>query len=128
MKIARNVAEVVRQHVPLEVACIDWLYLNVYVRAVPTPGGAVWLFREIRGKPVPSSSLMARITRAFIQAIEALVKREAVDLIAFNSGERKNGRTQEYFRKWPGNEGVLYVVIDRILSFFGIKCTGAVVF
>ena len=41
MKIARNVAEVVRLHVSLKVTCIDRLYLNVYVRAVPTPGGAV---------------------------------------------------------------------------------------
>ncbi len=29
MKIARNVAEIVRQYVSLKVACIDWLYLNV---------------------------------------------------------------------------------------------------
>ena len=30
-------------------------------------------------------------------------------MIAFKSGERKDDRTQEYLRKWPSNEGVLFV-------------------
>ncbi len=59
--------------------------------------------------------MMAPMTRTFVQVIEAFVKREGVDLIAFKSGERKDSRTQEYSCNWPGNAGVLYVGKARVM-------------
>lgn len=109
MKIGRTVAEVIEKHVTLEVECIDRMYMNVYVPTLQTPGGAAWFFRHVRGNPVPSSALMAPMTRGFVQAIEAFAQEEGVDLIAFKRGERKDDRTQQYLREWSGEEGVLYV-------------------
>ena len=45
MKIARTVAEVLDQHVTLEVECIDRMYLNVYMPQLQHVGGAVQYIR-----------------------------------------------------------------------------------
>lgn len=109
MTVARTAADALSGHVTLEVESIDRLYLNVYQPTLQTPGGASYFFRAIRGCPVPSSALMAPMTRAFVDAIEAFVAERGIDLVTFERGERKDDRTQEYLRAWPGGEGVLYV-------------------
>ena len=109
MTVARNAADALAGHVTLEVESIDRLYLNVYQPTLQTPGGAFRFFREVRGCPVPSSALMAPMTRSFVAAIEAFVAERGLDLVTFERGERKDDRTQEYLRAWPGGEGVLYV-------------------
>ena len=109
MTIARSAGEVLREHVTLELECLDRLYLNGYVPMLQTPGGAAHFFRNVRGMPVPSSALMAPMTRTFVAAIERFARTEGVDLITFVRGERKDDRTQKYLRDWRGGEGVLYI-------------------
>lgn len=109
MTIARSVAEVLAEHTTLEVECIDRMYLNVYVPLLQTGAGTWHYFRELRGNPVPSSALMAPMTRRFVAAIERFAHEEEVDLIAFERGERKDDRAQQYLKAWPGGEGVLFI-------------------
>ena len=71
--------------------------------------GASYYFRELRGFPVPSSALMAPMTRSFVASIERFVRNERLDVVSFRRGERKDARTQERLGKWDGREGVLYV-------------------
>ena len=49
------------------------------------------------------------MTRAFVKAVERFARDEGVDLVTFRKGERKDDRTQQYLRQWPGGEGVLYI-------------------
>ena len=65
-----------------------------------------------RAGPGPPAALMAPMTRSFVAAIEAFVAERGLDLVTFERGERKDDRTQEYLRAWPGGEGVLYVGKD----------------
>ena len=109
MTVARNVAEAIGKHVTQEVECIDRLYLNLCQPRLQTPGGAAWFFRGVRGNPVPSSALMAPMTRDFVAAIERFAREGSLDLVRFRKGERKDDRTQQYLRQWPGGEGVLYI-------------------
>ena len=109
MNVARSAAEVLDEHSTLELECIDRMYLNVYVPVLQTGAGASYFFRRIRGNPMPSSALMAPMTRRFVADLEGFAKREGVDLIRFERGERKDERTKEYVRRWPGGEGVLYI-------------------
>ena len=109
MNVARSAAEVLDEHTTLELECIDRMYLNVYVPVLQTGAGASYFFRQIRGNPMPSSALMAPMTRRFVADLEGFAKREGVDLIRFERGERKDERTKEYVRRWPGGEGVLYI-------------------
>ena len=109
MNVARSVAEVLDEHTTLELECIDRLYLNVYVPLLQSPAGVAYFFRHVRGHPVPSSALMAPMTRCFVEQWERYARREGVDLIRFERGERKDERTQGYLRDWHGGEGVLYI-------------------
>ena len=109
VNVARSAAEVLDAHTTLELECIDRMYLNAYVPVLQTGAGASHFFRRVRGNPIPSSALMAPMTRRFVAALEAFAKHEGVDLIRFERGERKDERTKEYLRHWPGGEGVLYI-------------------
>ena len=109
MKVARSVAEILSEHTTLALECIDRLYLNVYVPVLQRAAGAAYFFRTIRGCSVPSSALMAPMTQRFVAAIKRFAERDGIDIVAFRRGERKDDRTQEYLRQWPGGEGVLYI-------------------
>lgn len=74
------------------------MYLNVYVRLLQTRGGVAHYLHEVCGYQVPSSALLAPRTRDFVAAIKRFVKRERIDLIRFQCGERKDDRAQDYLR------------------------------
>ena len=70
MTIARSAGDVLENHVTLELECLDSLYLNACVPMLQTGGGAAWFFRDDRGNPVPSSALMAPMTRRLVTSLE----------------------------------------------------------
>ena len=109
MKVARSAAEVLDEHTTFELECVDRMYLNAYVPILQTCGGAAWFFRKVRGKPVPSSALMAPMTRDFVAAIERHAERAGVELVRFGRRERKEERMREHLRRRGGGEGVLFV-------------------
>ena len=109
MKVARSVAEVLAEHTALTLECIDRMYLNVYVPLLQSPAGAAYFFRKMRGAAVPSSALMALMTRRFVDAIKSFAARNGIEIVSFRRGERKDDRTREYLRNWAGGEGVLYI-------------------
>jgi hypothetical protein len=64
MSIAQiSLAEILREHVTLEVESIDRMYLNVYIPKLQQESGASWFLRQERKYPVPSSAAMAPISR-----------------------------------------------------------------
>ena len=109
MTVARTAAAVLDEHTTFELECVDRMYLNAYVPILQTCGGAAWFFRQVRRKPVPSSALMAPMSRNFVAAIERYAERAGVELVAFGRRERKEARMREHLRHWPGGEGVLFV-------------------
>ena len=109
MTVARSAAEVLDEHTVFELECVDRMYLNAYVPVLQTTGGTAWFFQKVRGKPVPSSALMAPMSRGFVDRIERFAEREGVDLVAFRRGERKEERMREHLRRFSGGEGVLFV-------------------
>ena len=109
MRIARSVAEVLRDHVALEYEAIDRMYLNVYVPHLQTVGAMVGYLRVHRGQRFASTTAVAPMTEAFVRNIEQFVAAEGIDLIAFEKGQRKDDVTQEYLREFRKSEGVLYV-------------------
>lgn len=49
-----NVAEIIRDHVTLQVRCVDRLYLNGYVPALQSAGGVVAFLRRACGQVITS--------------------------------------------------------------------------
>ena len=90
MTLPRSVAEILREHVTLELECIDRMYLNVYVPALQSENGVAAFFKFHRGYPVASSALMDPISKAFVAGIDAFARRQNVPVVAFKKGERKD--------------------------------------
>jgi len=109
MSIPRTVADVLRQHVTLEVEGIDRMYLNVYVPALQRAGGVASFFRFHLGNRFASSALMDPITKAFLAHMEQFAKQEEVPVVHFEKGQRKDDVAAAYRKKFRGEEGVLFI-------------------
>ena len=109
MSLPRSVAEVLKQHVTLEVEGIDRMYLNVYQPRLQTDRGVAAFFRFHRGATFASSALMDPISKSFIAAVDCFVKQEQIPLITFTKGQRKDDITQEYRSRFSGTEGIVVV-------------------
>src|SRR5512139_1105360 len=102
MTIPRSVAEVLAEHVTLELECIDRMYCNLYVPILQTEGGIAWFFRQVHGHKFASSALMAPMTRKFVESIEGFAEREGIDVVQFRRHERKDDVAKERLAKFSG--------------------------
>jgi hypothetical protein len=109
MTVARSAAEVLADHVTLEVECIDRLYLNVYVPRLQFTNGVVHFLRGHRGHRFASSALLEPISRAFVAGLHRFIKDQGVDMVDFAKGQRKDDVAHEYLSRFEGTEGVLFV-------------------
>ena len=109
MTIARTVADVLDEHVTLEVECIDRMYLNLYVPKLQYEMGVVGFFRGHLGYSFASSALMDPMTKQFVKDIERFCVDQGVDLVTFEKGQRKDDVAHEYLARFDGEEGVLFV-------------------
>src|SRR5260370_41992001 len=104
-----SVAEVLANHVPLEVECIDRMYLNLYQPKLVYPAGVVGFFKGHRGMPFVSSAAMGPISKGFVVGIHRFVKDRGVDLVHFTKGQRKDDGANGYLATPAGAEGILFV-------------------
>src|SRR5258708_5768264 len=109
MNVARSAADVVGEHVVLELEAIDRMYLNVYVPHLQTAGAVAGYLRVQHGQRFASTTAGAAMTEAVVRHIERFVGDEGGDLVAFSKGQRKDCVTQKYLRRFRNSEGVLYV-------------------
>jgi hypothetical protein len=109
MPVPRTVAEVIRDHVTLEVEGIDRMYLNVYVPQLQRELGVVGFLRGHRGHRFASSALLAPISDAFVKAIDTFTRANAIPVLTFGKGQRKDDVAAAYRVHFPQPEGVLFV-------------------
>jgi hypothetical protein len=109
VNVPRSVADVIRNHVTLEVEGIDRMYLNVYQPKLQMEKGAAWFFRFHRQQPVASSSLMGVMTNAFLQQVDAFVEQHGIAVVQFRKGQRKDDVAAEHRGRFEGSEGVLFL-------------------
>src|SRR3972149_4964328 len=109
MTLPRSVAEILREHVTLELECIDRMYLNVYVPALQSENGVAAFFKFHRGHPFASSALMNPISKAFVAGIDEFASRHDVPGFAFSKGGRKDDVAAEHLKRFGKPEGVLFI-------------------
>lgn len=107
--VRKNLAEILRDHVTLELEGIDRMYLNGYVPSLQTGAGFAYFVKEQLGYPIASTAMIAPMSRAFVDRIEQFVAQEGLDLVSFRKGERKDEVAQAYLRAFEGAQGVLFV-------------------
>jgi hypothetical protein len=109
MTVPRSVADVLADHVTLEMECIDRMYLNVYVPRLQHVNGVVWFFRGHRGHRFASSALMDPITKGFVASIHRFCRDHDVPMVNFAKGQRKDDVALEHLAAFDRTEGVLFV-------------------
>jgi hypothetical protein len=125
MSLPRSVADVLRNHVTLEVEGIDRMYLNVYQPKLQTERQAACFFRFHRGQPVASSSLMGVMSDRFRKHVEAFVEKHDIPVVAFKKGQRKDDVAAEHrvrFEATAATEGILFIgKAQEKVTVFGIE-------
>ena len=109
MSVPASVADVIGKHVMLEVESIDRIYLNVYQDRLQREPGVADLFRRHRGEAFATAHVMAKMTRAFLGAIEQFARHNEVPIISFEKGVRKEDVFHEYLADFHGEEGVVLI-------------------
>jgi len=111
-----NVAEIIRDHVTLQVRCVDRLYLNGYVPALQSGGGVVAFLREACGFPLPSPAGLGQVTDAFKARLRAWAEARGIPWIEFRRGDRKDEVVERYRRRFRGTGVVLVGVAQERAS------------
>ncbi len=104
-----SLAEILRDHVTLEVECIDRMYLNVYIPNLQREASVSWFLKQQRQCPVASSAAMAPISHAFVAAIEAYAQAHRVPVLTFEKGQRKDAMVAPYVARAAGQEGIVLI-------------------
>ena len=108
MTLPRTVADVLSDHVTLEVECIDRMYLNVWQPRLAYGGGVAGFFTGHRGNVYASTALMDPMSKAFVADIHHFIAARGLDLVHFGKGQRKDEVTQRMLAGFTGPDGVLY--------------------
>ena len=107
--IPKNVDEILKNHVVLEVEGIDRLYLNGYVPMVQSGGGAAAFIRHQLDKPFASTAAVAPMSRQFVSQIQGFARSHSIDIVSFEKKQRKDDVMKAYLDKFTEPEGVLFI-------------------
>jgi hypothetical protein len=107
--IRKSVAEILDHHVTFELEAIDRMYVNGYVPSLQTGGGVVYFMKQHLRARVPSTTMVAPLTKRFVEAIERFAATTGVDLVTFDKDQQKDDVAQQYLARFPGAEGVLFI-------------------
>jgi hypothetical protein len=111
--IVPNVAEIIKEHVTLEVRCIDRLYLNAYVPRLQSGGGVVDFLVRGCGQKIASPALLGQITDAFTTRLRAWAAQHTIPWIEFGKGERKDTVVQRYRDRFRKSSGVVLIGVAQ---------------
>ena len=106
-------AEVLRDHVTLEVESIDRMYLNVYVPRLQMVGSVVHFFREHRGESMATGKRMSEMTVAFREEVDRFVDRGDIPVVHFEKKQKKDAVMAERLRRFDRPEGVIFVGVAQ---------------
>jgi hypothetical protein len=113
MKITHSLAQLQKDHIVMELECIDRMYLNAYVPKLTSEGGIAAFCRGYLGHRFASTKQAVAMTKAFVKSIEAFIQREGLELVRFQKGQRKDAVLQQKLRGFKKAEGVIFVGVAQ---------------
>jgi hypothetical protein len=109
MSLPRTVADVIDQHVTLELESLDRVYLNIYQPKLQTPRAVFGFLREYCGEGAVSSRKMKVITERFLRSIDRYCREHDVPVVQFEKDQRKEDVAAQYYAASDKSEGILFV-------------------
>jgi len=108
-----TIPELLRDHVSLDLECVDRVYLNGYIPDLQSSGGLVYFLENHRGQPIASPALLGEISRGFATQVETYARQAGIPIVHFQKGERKDAVAARYRRKFTKAEGVVFVGVAQ---------------
>jgi hypothetical protein len=108
-----NVETLLRDHVTLQVDCIDRLYLNGYVPLLQRPQNLWWYFVKHKDCPIPSPVLLKKWVDSFVADIRGFAARNRIPIIQFERHERKEDVARRRLTRFRHREGVVLVGVAQ---------------
>jgi hypothetical protein len=104
--------EILKDHVTLDIECIDRIYLNGYIPNLQTSGQLVYFLQHL-GFVIPSPSILGDLTSVYKAAVAAFAAQEGVEVIQFERGVRKDAVVAEYRQRQTKGEGVVVIGVAQ---------------
>ena len=89
-------SSLLRDHVTLQVRCVDRVFLHAYVPGLMTKYQVI-RFLLHRGYPIPSPAALGKIGKAFVASLERYVKDNGIPLLRFKKGDCKEEIAAAHF-------------------------------
>jgi len=114
-----NVENLLRDHVRLQVDCIDRLYCNGYVPKLQRPQNLWWFFHEHLKCPVVSPVLIKRMVERFVDSIRSFAEKGRIPIVQFENRARKEDVVRKRLANFKAKEGVVLVGVaqEKICGF-----------
>jgi len=114
-----NIETILRDHVKLQIECIDRLYLNGYLPTLQTEGQMLHFLLSHRRQPVASPVLLAQMTQRFVGAMEAFAEHNGIPIVRFEKGQRKEYVARRRFARFHEAEGVVFIGVaqEKVTAF-----------
>lgn len=109
MSLPTSVADVIQDHVVLQLESIDRMYMNLYQPRLQHGKGAAGFFRFHRGEAFATALVMSRMTRRFVANIEEFARQNNIPIVPFQKGQRKEDVFQVYLKNFDAEEGVVFI-------------------
>ena len=109
MSLPRTIAEIINDHVTLELGSLDRVFLNVYQPALQTPRAVFLFLREHYGQGAVSSHQMKEISEGFLRRIDRFAHKHDIPIIGFEKRQRKEDVAAEYLARFSAPQGVLFI-------------------
>jgi len=121
-----SIPELLKDHVILEVECLDRLYLNGYIGPLATSGGLVSFMREQLGKPIPSPVVLGQVTERFRESVKAFAERERIPIYQFDHKERKDDVANRFRQRRGVRDGIVFIGVaqEKTQAYQGRKVNG----
>jgi len=113
LKVTPSLTQLQKEHVVMELECIDRMYLNAYVPQLTSEAGIAAFCRGYLGHRFASTKQAVEMTKRFVRSIEALIQREGLESVRFPKGQRKDQVLQAKRRRFSSDEGVIFVGVAQ---------------
>jgi hypothetical protein len=110
-----DVNSLLDEHVTLRYESLDRIFLNGYVPRLQTPEGLARFLRGQPGEEIPRYAILGERTAGLNREIERYAEANAVPVVHFERGQRKEALAQPYLdaAQAAGREGVVLIGIAQ---------------
>lgn len=106
-------AQILRDHVTLEVECIDRMYLNLFVPQLQVEGAVASFFLKHRRQTKYLGRQMSVMTQRFRADIDDFALHQDIPVVHFEKDQRKDEVFLERLRTFDRDEGVVFIGVAQ---------------